>query len=183
MILCNRRNSAPSDTTSHLRRNEFSALRWHNDLVIVLLMVAVQHLVRLAWSCKMLCVPAVLSPCTCDADGQWLLYIVANVCCVLLPSINGTLAMGHGFLSLPSTCHVTHVLFFKNSTQFDRCPYTCVRDHNITMQVHWLSRAVIPNIPPGVRSRTFRGTRKNWITAEKGHYWVIYLQLQDINLK
>ena len=41
-----------------------------NDLVIVLLMAAVQHLVRLARSYKLLCVPAELSPCTCDAGAS-----------------------------------------------------------------------------------------------------------------
>jgi len=118
VILCKRGNCPPSDTTSHLGRNEFSALRWHDDLVIVLLMAAVQHLVRLARPCRLLCVPAALSPCTCDAGASDCCTIVASVCCILLPTINVTFVMGHGFLSLTSTCHVTHVLYFENSVKF-----------------------------------------------------------------
>jgi hypothetical protein len=98
-------------------------------------MAAVHHLVRLARSCKLLCIPAALSPCTCDTGS--------SVCCVLLHTINGTFAMGHGFLSLTSTCHVTHVLYFKNNVKFDHWPHSCVLDHNITMPVHWLHRAAL----------------------------------------
>jgi hypothetical protein len=114
VILCKRRNCPLSDTVSHLGRNVFSVLRWRNDLVIVLLMAAVQHLVRLARSCKLLCFPAALSPSTCDAGASDCCTIVASVCCVLLPTINGTFAMGHGFLKpyFNMSCH-SHIIFWK----------------------------------------------------------------------
>jgi len=114
VILCKRRNCPPSDTVPHLGRNVFSALRWRNDLVIVLLMAAVQHLVRLARTCKLLCVPAELSPSTCDAGASECCTIVASVCCVLLPTINGTFPMGHGFLKpyFNMSCH-SRIIFWK----------------------------------------------------------------------
>jgi len=108
-------------------------------------MAAVQHLVRLARSYRLLCVPAALSPCTCDAGAGDCCTIVASVCCVLVPTINGTFVMGHGFLSLTSTCHVTHVLYFKNNVKFDCCPHSCVLDHNITMPMHWLAAPACTN--------------------------------------
>jgi hypothetical protein len=38
-------------------------------------------------------------------------------------------------------------------------------------------------VPPGVRTRPFRGTRKKLNNGGKGNSWAIYLQLQQIVLK